>query len=458
MLFFFFRMTTTVSIFSKPAAKHSQRGRVYRCLRCPSHDVYEGEKAQLESHFYKKHVPLDQVPFYCNICKFVSTRQTDLEKHIVGNSFPTHKATVENMKALGQEVNEAESLLMNIQFYQLVPDIDYMRLSQVESDRIFSSRSRKNTTLNTSKENIATNSFQHVPLQTTITCLPIQVEIPEISKDVFLSNQNPQQSVSNDKVNQNVQSSYLVNQTVQNTCASYQTPMTNEAIKNTNNTVLREVLLNKRVDNVLRSEVSGTEDVLNGLLDRDNLEKQVDEFNKTEEANTGKVNKVNAINMPVNNSVVSNVQVMKNVEVANQAGAIVETVEDRNKVHVMKVVKNGQETENSVLMSRMNTISSDMKLVGSFLEAINKDMAIAQQASLKATQELTRAVERQSRALESLAEVLSRNLSGRNYDYNNRYNRRPQFQRTFQPKRSPSRSPRRSRSASPERRIKFMKF
>lgn len=234
--------------------------------------------------------------------------------------------------------------------------------------------------------------------------------------------------------------------------------MTNEAIKNTNNTVLREVLLNKRVDNVLRSEVSGTEDVLNGLLDRDNLEKQVDEFNKTEEANTGKVNKVNAINVPVNNSVVSNVQVMKNVEVANQAGAIVETVEDRNKVHVMKVVKNGQETENSVLMSRMNTISSDMKLVGSFLEAINKDMAIAQQASLKATQELTRAVERQSRALESLAEVLSRNLSGRNYDYNNRYNRRPQFQRTFQPKRSPSRSPRRSRSASPERRIKFMKF
>ena len=115
-------------------------------------------------------------------------------------------------------------------------------------------------------------------------------------------------------------------------------------------------------------------------------------------------------------------------------------------------------TENSVLMSRMNRISSDMKLVGSFLEAINKDIAIAQQASLKATQELTRAVERQSRALKSLAGVLSRNLSGRNYDYNNSYNRRPQFQRTFQPKRSPSSSPRISRSASPERRIKFMKF
>ena len=397
---------------------------------------------------------MDQVPFYCNICKFVSTRQTDLEKHIVGNSFPTHKATVDNMKALGQEVNEAESLLMNIQFYQLVADIDYLRLSQADSDRIFSSRSRKQTGLN--KENIATNSFQHIPLQTT--SIPIQAEIPEISKDVFLSNQFPQQSVSNDKINQNVQPSYLVNQTVQTRCASSQAPMTTETINNTNNNVLREVLLNKRVDNVLRSEVSGIEDVLNGLLDRDNLEKQVDEFDKTEEVNTGKVN---AVNGPVNNSVVSNVQVMKNVAVANQAGAVVENAENKNKVHVVKEVKNGQETkntENSVLMSRMNRISSDMKLVGSFLEAINKDIAIAQQASLKATQELTRAVERQSRALESLAEVLSRNLSGRNYDYNNRYNRRPQFQRTFQPKRSPSRSPRRSRSASPERRIKFMKF
>ena len=208
--------------------------------------------------------------------------------------------------------NEAESLLMNIQFYQLVADIDYLRLSQAESDRIFSSISRKQTALN--KENIATNSFQHTPLQTT--SIPIQVEIPEISKDIFFSNQFPQQSVSNDKANQHVPPSYLLNQTVQITCASFQAPMTTETIKYTNNTVLREVLLN--VKNVLRSEVSGIEDVLIGFLNRDNLEKQVDEFNKTTEANTGEVNKVNAINEPVNNSVVSNVQVMKNVEVANQ--------------------------------------------------------------------------------------------------------------------------------------------
>ena len=91
----------------------------------------------------------------------------------------------------------------------------------------------------------------------------------DIPSYVFLSNQFPQQSVSNDTVNQNVQPTYLVNQTVQTTCASYQAPMTTDTINNTNNTVLTEVLLSKRVDNVLRSEVSGTEDVLNGLLDLD---------------------------------------------------------------------------------------------------------------------------------------------------------------------------------------------
>ncbi|MEW8546653.1 MAG: hypothetical protein AB2693_24315 [Candidatus Thiodiazotropha sp.] len=333
----------------------------------------------------------------------------------------------------------------------MVPDIDYLRLSQEESDRIFSSRSRKQTALN--KENIVSNQVQQVPFQT----IPIQIgtgpsDSKQISTDVFLFNQTPQQSVSNYQVNQNVQPSYPQNQTVPTTCSGFQTLMTTDVINNTNNTVLREVLLNKRVDNVIRSEVSGTVDVLKGLLDRDNLEKQVDEFNKTEEANIGNVN---TVNVPVNSS-----KVVKNVEVAKQSGAVVGNAENKSKPQDMREVKNVQESENienSVLMSRINTISSDMKLVGSFLEAMNKEIASSQQCILKATSEFTRAVEKQTRAFESLAEVLSRNPAGRNSDYN-RYNRRPQFQRTFQPRRSPSRSPRRSRSASPERRIKFMKF
>ena len=104
-------MTTPLSIFARPAT-YNPRGKVYKCLE---HDVYEREEAQLETHFYKKHVSLYQVLYYCNICKFVSRRQTDLAKHIVGNSFPTHKATVDNMRAQGQEVNEAKCLLMNLQ-------------------------------------------------------------------------------------------------------------------------------------------------------------------------------------------------------------------------------------------------------------------------------------------------------------------------------------------------------
>ena len=200
----------------------------------------------------------------------MSTRQTDLEKHIVENSFPTRKATVDNMRALGQEVNEAESLFMNLQYYHLIQDIDYLRPSQDESDRIFASKSRypvvRQNVLN--KENVR---VQHVQLK-TVPIQNIQIEtVPSInilnSKDVYLV--NPQQSMNSFFVNP----SYL-----QTTATNYQLPMTSEMISNTNNSVLRDVLLNKRVDNVVRGEVSETVE---------NLDKQVEEFDETEEVTTG---------------------------------------------------------------------------------------------------------------------------------------------------------------------------
>ena len=69
-------------------------------------------------------------------------------------------------------------------------------------------------------------------------------------------------------------------------------------ISNTNNSVLRDVLLNKRVDNVVRSEVSETVDVLKGILDTENLDKQVEEFNETEEVTTGKLKIVKESTVP----------------------------------------------------------------------------------------------------------------------------------------------------------------
>ena len=122
------------------------------------------------------------MPFYCNICKFVTTRQGDLEKHIIGNSFSTHKATVDNMRAIGQEVNENESLFMNVQPYNLVPVVDYLRLSHEESDRIFSSRSRKSSVRQSvvNKENSPNQPIQ-------IKTIPIE-SIVSYPKDVILVN------------------------------------------------------------------------------------------------------------------------------------------------------------------------------------------------------------------------------------------------------------------------------
>ncbi len=111
---------------------------MYRCIRC---DVtkYEGEKSKVVKHIYRKHVALDSVPFYCNICKFVTTAQAELEKHMDTSVYPTHAATVNAMLASGQEVSENDSLLNNEKFH-VIGDEDMVRLSRDESTAIFSER------------------------------------------------------------------------------------------------------------------------------------------------------------------------------------------------------------------------------------------------------------------------------------------------------------------------------
>lgn len=420
-------MSTPVSIFAKPP-KPNPRGRVYRCQCCPNHDRYEGEKAQLEAHFYKKHVSLDQVPFYCNICKIVSTRQSDLEKHIVGNSFPTHKATVDNMRVLGQEVNEHDSLLMNIQHYSLVPDVDYIRLSSEESERIFSSRSRKQV-MRANKENVGVQQVKKntVPVANS--------QVLSNSKDVFLIN-----------------TEQAVNPNLILKAENIQVPVPSEVITQVNNSVLRDVMSSKKVENIERSEVSGTVDVLKGILGDDDCEGQVKEFPETVEVNNENVNR----------------QVLPNIIISGDKEGVKEQSDD-NTVQEKK--------EKSDILSGIKVISSDMKIIGTFLEVMNKEIETSQQSLLRATKDLTAAVDRQTRAFDNLAEILSRNQQQgqRNFSFNTRHNRQALYNRqyfnrqdfnrqdfnrgcTIQTRRCRSRSPRRSRSASPERRIKFMKY
>jgi len=58
------------------------RGRIYRCGKCP-HNPYQGERGKVFLHFYRKHVAMDQVPFFCCICIFdvaVGTREARRSK------------------------------------------------------------------------------------------------------------------------------------------------------------------------------------------------------------------------------------------------------------------------------------------------------------------------------------------------------------------------------------------
>lgn len=118
----------------------NNRGRVYRCRRCDS-NPHEGERTRVIQQLYRKHIALDRVPFYCSICKFVSTSQAELERHTQSSVYAPHKATVDAMIKNGETVNERDSLLQNMQHY-IPTDKDLLCLSKEESDSIYMSKQK----------------------------------------------------------------------------------------------------------------------------------------------------------------------------------------------------------------------------------------------------------------------------------------------------------------------------
>ena len=94
-----------------------------------------GERSKVLKHYYKKHVAYDQVPFYCTICKFITTSQKELEDHVNPKTYPAHAAIVNAMRQAGESVNEKESLLQNMCHY-IVSETDVKRLSKTEKMRL----------------------------------------------------------------------------------------------------------------------------------------------------------------------------------------------------------------------------------------------------------------------------------------------------------------------------------
>ncbi|KAL3883061.1 hypothetical protein ACJMK2_029354 [Sinanodonta woodiana] len=65
----------------------------------------DGEKGRIVAHFYKHHVSLDKVTYYCNLCNFRCNQQRDLERHV--QYYPDHIVAVQNLLERGQSVDQA---------------------------------------------------------------------------------------------------------------------------------------------------------------------------------------------------------------------------------------------------------------------------------------------------------------------------------------------------------------
>ncbi|KAL3882971.1 hypothetical protein ACJMK2_029272 [Sinanodonta woodiana] len=77
------------------------KGRAYQCLRCKGFGKGgDGEKGRIVAHFYKHHVSLDKVTYYCNLCNFRCNQQRDLERHV--QYYPDHIVAVQNLLERGQ--------------------------------------------------------------------------------------------------------------------------------------------------------------------------------------------------------------------------------------------------------------------------------------------------------------------------------------------------------------------
>ncbi|KAK3579259.1 hypothetical protein CHS0354_033336 [Potamilus streckersoni] len=118
------------------------RGRAYQCLRCRGFGKeVVGEKGRIVAHFYKHHVSLDKVPYYCNLCNFRCTQQRDLERHV--RHYPDHKVAVQKLVERGQSVgqtHEESSLIENTQPYQWTEE-DILILNKEESELVWRERS-----------------------------------------------------------------------------------------------------------------------------------------------------------------------------------------------------------------------------------------------------------------------------------------------------------------------------
>ena len=109
------------------SSKIANRGYAYECVKC---GVYRGEKRYVEAHIFKYHLALDQVPFYCSLCHYMTKTEKDLQKHVKG-----YKPHREALEARPEETPEEEAKFLHKNETPVTLTEEHMRRLTLEDSR-----------------------------------------------------------------------------------------------------------------------------------------------------------------------------------------------------------------------------------------------------------------------------------------------------------------------------------
>lgn len=115
-----------------------RRGRAYECGSCHN---YQGEKRDVQSHFYNNHVKPEDIPFRCKLCNFKCTTEKELKNHV--EWYKDHQMLAKRRKQDGLEYSEVDILVKSKTPYIPQVERDLIRLDISTSEKLWESRSRK---------------------------------------------------------------------------------------------------------------------------------------------------------------------------------------------------------------------------------------------------------------------------------------------------------------------------
>ena len=161
--------------------KISKRGYAYRCRKC---HIFKGEKRYVETHIYKFHVALDEVPYYCSLCHFMAKTEKEVTKHTRG--YKPHKQAEERLVEEGKPVPDSSVYIHRNNVPIEIGDEYMEKMSLEESQLVWISRMKTSatatatataTTSATASATVPDDDIAQLP-ELTATCN--EQEVPEL--------------------------------------------------------------------------------------------------------------------------------------------------------------------------------------------------------------------------------------------------------------------------------------